>query len=210
MNKSLVSLSLNGVSIGDDGLRALALGLLHNTHLKSLDLSGNSAITASGLRSLEEYFESPSCALKELNLYRTNIGDEGAQALTASLRRNKSLSSLSFNERGITLIGWRSFLTLICDSSSPNGLYLSNHTLCQLGKTTRLSGSDGRDYVGLCLEINKIGYLAAKFKILCFFLDLDMVPLFQWNLKFLPLLKRWFEEFSTQNHEDETRIRNFD
>ena len=210
VNNSLVSLSLRGVSIGDDGLRALALGLTHNTHLKFLDLSGNSAITSLGLRSLEEYLGSPSCALKELNLYRINIGDEGAQALADSLRRNKSLSSLSFDERGITLIGWRSFLTLVCDSSSPNRLYLSNQTLCQLGRTTRLSGSDGKDYVGLCLEINKLGTLAAKIKILLFLPDLDMVPLLQWNLKFLPLLKHWLEVFSTRSHENEARICNFE
>ena len=217
VNQSLVSLSLQcsywvGVSIGDDGLRALALGLSRNSHLKSLDLSGNSAITSSGLRSLEEYFGSPSCALNKLMLYRINIGDEGAQALADALRRNKSLSSLSFDERGITSIGWRSFLTLICDSSSPNRLYLSNQTLCQLGETTRLSGSEVKDCVGICLEINELGTLAAKFKILRLFPDLDMVPLLQWNLKFLPLLKRWLEEFPTPNcpRKFELRIRKFE
>ena len=216
VNQTLVSLSLRNwfrgagrVRIGDVGLRALAHGLSRNSHLEFLDLSGHSAITPSGLRYLREYFGSQSCALKELKLCGINIGDEGAHALGYALYGNKSLSSLYFDERDITLIGWGSFLKLICDSTSPNRLYLSNHTLCHLGDSTRLSGSDVKDSVAIALEIHlcQRPRLVAKFKILCFIPDLDMVPLFQWNLKFLPLLKRWFEVVPWSNHESEAGMR---
>ena len=70
------------VSIGDDGLKALALGLSRNSHLKILDLSGNTAITATGLRSLKQYFQSPSCALETLTLYDINFGDGRKEAAT--------------------------------------------------------------------------------------------------------------------------------
>jgi hypothetical protein len=214
INKSLVSLSLqcewwDGVSIGDDVLRALARGLSHNSHLKTLDLSGNTAITASGLRSLEKYFRSPSCALKELNLFGINIGDMGAHALADVLAGNKSLSSLSFSEMGITWKGWRSFLKLICDLSSPNMLYLSNQTLRSLSGCSNPSGSDIRNSIASWLKINidcQTPNLAAKTKILQLFPDIDMVPLFRWNLKLLPLLKCWFNVIGESN-EFEASIR---
>ncbi len=107
MNKSLVNLSLrcsrNGVSIGDDGLRALSLGLSRNFTLQSLNLSGNTAITAAGLRSLQKYFRSPSCALENLTLTLTlneiNNCDEGALALSHALSRNKSVKKMYFGLR---------------------------------------------------------------------------------------------------------------
>ena len=213
-NNSLVSLSLQcwwgDVSIGDDGLRALARGLSHNSHLKTLDLSGNRAITTSGLRSLEKYLQSPSCALKELNLFGINIGDMGAHALADVLAGNKSLSSLSFSEMGMTLIGWKSFFKLICDLSSPNMLYLSNQTLCSLSGCSNSSGGDIRNSIASWLKINddcQTPILAAKTKILQLFPDIDMVPLFRWNLKLLPLLKCWFNVSGASN-EFEARIRN--
>ena len=217
INQSLVSLSLqcerDGGSIGDDGLRALALGLSHNSYLKSLDLSGHTAITASGLRSLEEYLQSPSCALEEFNLDLIDIGDKGAQALADALVGNKSLNNLHFDVRSITSRGWRSFLKLVCDSSSPNSLYLSNQTLCELGSYWNPSGSDVKNQISSCLKINndcrKSPRFAAKSKILHLFPDLDMIPLFQWNLKLLPLLKCWFR-VSSANKAFTARIRNIE
>ena len=214
VNKSLVSLSLQcgwgGVSIGDDGLRALARGLSHNSHLKTLDLSGNRAITTSGLRSLEEYFGSPSCALKQLKLFEINIGDKGACALADALGENKSLKTLHFDTSGITSKGWKSILKLICDSSSPNRLYLSNQTLCRLSGCSDPSGRNVKNLIASWLKTNnesRTPKLVAKCKILQIFPDLDMVPLFQWNLKLLPSLKTWFR-ISSSNKAFAATIRN--
>ena len=217
INESLVSLSLScffvGFSIGDDGLRALALGLSYNSQLESLDLSGNSAITVSGLRSLNQYFGSPLCALKRLNLSGIDISDDCAHALADALDGNKSLKTLYFSERGITSNGWNAFLKLVCDPSSPNRTYLSNQTLCHLGSIFSWASnpSSARSDIKNWLKVNndcQSPKLAAKFKILHCFPDLDMVPLFPWNLKLLPLLKHWFDETSSPNLNFETRIRN--
>ncbi|KAK1735903.1 leucine-rich repeat protein [Skeletonema marinoi] len=205
INTSLVTLSLscgeNGVSIGDDGLNALALGLSHNSHLKYLDLSGNRAITSVGLRSLKQYFQSPSCALEKLIIYSIDFGDEGAYALADdALGQNKSLKVLIFDERGITTKGWDAFLKLLCDSSSPNSIYLSNHTLRDLGGFG--DESEIRTSVLDWLKMNEdceTSNVAAKAKIMHFFADLDMVPLFQWKLKFLPLVKSWFDTVASPN-----------
>ena len=220
INKSLITMSLrcwenDDVSIGDDGLKALALGLSRNSHLKILDLSGNTAITATGLRSLKQYFQSPSCALETLTLYDINFGDEGACALTDALGRNKSVKSLHYDVRGITTKGWKAFLKLMCDSSSPNNIYLSHHTLREISGCHRYIHLPARSAIRRSilgwLKMNEecqTPNLAAKAKIMHFFPNLDMVPLFQWNLKFLPLVKSWFENTTSSNDEFAASIRN--
>ncbi|KAL7425823.1 hypothetical protein ACHAXM_000181 [Skeletonema potamos] len=205
INKSLVYLSLQSGSIGDDGLRALASGLSRNSTLHELDFSGNAALTAAGLHSLKRYFRSPSCALKTLFIFDINFGDEGAYALANALRQNKSLKRLRFHARGITSKGWQAFLNLICDKSSPNSLYLSNHTLIELGES--LSPTVVVNWLGIN-ERNRNRNFAARIKILYFFSDLDMEPLFQWNLKLIPLVKSWFQTMSSPDVDFEAVIRN--
>ncbi len=205
---------MNDVScISDDGLRALSIGLSRNTTLRKLNLSGNTVITASGLRSLEKYFRSPSCAMESLILNEINIGDEGAHALAHVLGRNKSVKRLYFGERGITLKGWTAFLELLCDTSSPNSIYLSNHTLQDLGFGFHHHHPwpDVQNSILDLLETNETSdtpNLAAKAKILHSFSDFDMVPLFQWNLKPLPLVKSWFDKVTSSNDEFAASIRN--
>jgi len=209
INTSLVSLSLmcgeNDISIGDDGLKALAVGLSHNSHLKQLNLSGNRAITSVGLRSLKQYLRSSLCALETLSVDFINFGDEGAYALADALGQNKSLKQLLFCDSDITSKGWEAYLKLICDTSSPNSIYLSNHTLCTLcnlgGRWHPHAGSSVRSSMATWLQINRTRNLAAKRKILYSFPDLEMVPLFQWNLKLLPLVKGWFETITSTNDE---------
>ena len=215
VNTSLVLLSLscgeNGISIGDDGLKALALGLSHNSHLKELNLSRNRAITSVGLRSLKQYFRSSLCALETLNFNFIDFADESAYALAYALGRNKSLKVLLFDERGITSKGWKVFLKLICDSSSPNRIYLSNHTLRELGVRYFHAESSVRASLAGWLEVNKdcqTPNLAAKAKIMHVFPDLDMVPLFQWKLKFLPLIKSWFDTVTSDDFALAASIRN--
>jgi len=214
INKSLVSLSLRceatGINIGDDGLGALAAGLSSNSTLRKLYLSGNTAITAAGLRSLNQYFQSPLCALETLSFYSINFGDEGVYALVDALDHNESLKELLFDDRVVSSRGWNAFLKVLCDTSSPNSIYLSNHTLCQL--CVRIH--DGRFVpadISLLLKLNKDSrtrIMAAKSKILCVFPDLDMVPLFKWNLKMLPLIKSWFDTIISSDDEYAASIRN--
>lgn len=204
INKSLLSLSLSavegGVSIGDDGLKALAEGLSRNSTLRALDLSGNRAITSTGLEHLKQYFEAPSCALETLSISRINFGDGCAFALADALTRNKSLKELlCFNQAnstatGITAAGWEAFSILLCDTSSANNIYLSNHNL-----QTIWYDWSWRANITPWLKVNEVSQsqsMTAKFKILRCFPDLSMVPLFQWNLKFLPLVKSWFQDIT--------------
>jgi hypothetical protein len=98
---------------------------------------------------------------------------------------------------------------LLCDKSSPNRLYLSNHTLIELGEW--FHDGSAPTIVGNWLGINKRSQnrnFAAKSKILHFFPDLDMVPLFQWDLKFIPLVNSWFRTISSSNVDFAAVIRN--
>jgi hypothetical protein len=153
------------------------------------------------------------CALETLNFNFIDFADESAYALAYALGQNKSVKSLRFGERGITTKGMKAFLKLICDSSSPNRIYLSNHTLRDISglRYTRARASSIRTSILGWLKMNKdcqTPNLAAKAKIMHFFPDLDMVPLFQWNLKFLPLVKSWFQKTTSSNEEFAASIRN--
>jgi len=189
----LQSLVLDNNSIDDRGLQALVEGMLNCCDLEIVKFSGNRSITAAGLRSLSTLFQSENCSLKELHLERMNIGDDGAAALAEGLVRNKSLNQLYFDVdvAGITEVGWSAFSKLLCDTSTINITYLSNHTLEWIG------GGAPEDVV-LYLEWN-VDFNeddSAIWKILRHFNDydaLDTESLFQWKLKFLPFLVTWFE-----------------
>jgi hypothetical protein len=183
---NLKTLDLDGNEIDDQGLQALAAGM-NNSALEFLYLSGN-LITAVGLRSLSTYFQSERCCLETLSLYWVNLGDAGVVALADGLIGNKSLTSLRFHphQSGITHDGWAAFSKLLCDPSSSNSTYHSNHIIKRIGENTPL---DIRQY----LELNGYPHPAIH-KILKSHPDLDMEPFFQWKLKLLPVVINWFRK----------------
>ena len=150
---------------------------------------------------------SESYQLRYLNLFDCemnvglNIGDDGAEVLARGLVGNKSLKRLCFDfeaDRGLA----SAFSTALCDTFSVNDTYLSNHTLHEL---EIWSGQDefgfhvwNRDDFPsdfrILLQLNKEHpQHAARCKILMRHAHLDMLPFFQWKLKFLPLALAWFE-----------------
>ncbi|KAK1733999.1 leucine-rich repeat protein, partial [Skeletonema marinoi] len=186
---NLTILDLDDNAIEDQGLEALAAGMT-NTKLEELYLSRN-LITGAGLRSMSEYFQSESCCLETLNLYRNVFGDEGAVALADGLMGNKSLTSLRFipDESGITDVGWAAFSRLLCDPSSINSTYHSNHNIERIGGPEMLSTPlDITQY----FELNVRPHPAIH-KILKSHPDLEMEPFFQWKLKLLPVVINWFQ-----------------
>jgi Ran GTPase-activating protein (RanGAP) involved in mRNA processing and transport len=196
-NKSLLTLSLCNASINDIGMRNLVAGLVSNTSLQALDISSNTSITAAGLSHFKQYFEAPTCSLQFLGIYSMNIGEEGALALVDALTHNKSLKELKMwrDISGITRTGWKAFSKLLCDDTSPNNAYLSNHTLHRIG----LDNDDFMNGVTPWLEVNKHSRspsMAGKIKVLRGFSDLNMTPLLQWDLKLFPFAKDWFQHIT--------------
>jgi hypothetical protein len=206
---NLTHLYLSGNAIDDEGLQALVPGLCNNNNLEQFIISDQ--ITAVGLRSLSPFLQSDSCSLRYLSA-GMSFGDEEATATADALTGNKSLQTLnltSTGNRNITETGWSAFSKLLCDTSSINNTYLSNHTLANLGVPTFNHGApiynhDNPLDVKDLLKMNAAAQnnnnrsreivlqCVVRWKILRSHPDLDMEPLFVLKLKFLPLVMNWF------------------
>ena len=192
--RSMRSLDLSRSSINDEGLQSFVEGMAYCCNLTLLNLSHNPSVTANGLASLSSLLE--HCSLCTLDLFGINIGDDEAAVLANGLIGNKSLTNLKFDvsNSGITARGWAAFSRLLCDTSSVNNTYLSNHTLVEVGEPAIYENAIPRD-IKQVLKLNKsLKQSAAISKILHSHPDIDVTPLFQWEMKCLPLVVAWFEK----------------
>jgi Ran GTPase-activating protein (RanGAP) involved in mRNA processing and transport len=195
-NISMKNFYIHNNSISDRGLQALVEGLDNCVNLTNLIISGNGSITASGLRSLSTLLQSESCSLVNICLEGIPFYDEGAAALADALKGNKSMKELYFDSSGVTSVGWKAFSKLLCDTSSVNTTYLSNHSLVQLERWSNghTPGGIPPYDVKALLDSNKLpSKHVAIHKILKSHSDFDIEPFFEWKLKLLPHVVSWFE-----------------
>ncbi|EJK51647.1 hypothetical protein THAOC_29163 [Thalassiosira oceanica] len=156
-----------------------------------LNILGNT-LCSGGTQVIAASLANPECRLEYLYLSQCNIGDEGAATLADSLRNNQRLTRMSLRGNNITARGWNAFSSILCDTSSINATYNSNHTLQDLG-----------DYripedVKLLLSLNEgenKSRVAAN-KILQVHHHLDMRPLFGRELGLLPYVVAWLDHFA--------------
>jgi hypothetical protein len=188
---NLKDLSLSENSIDDEGLESLVLGVTGCSNLTKLRLVENRQISTRGLVSLSTLFQSKYIGLEHVSLSGIRIDDDGAKALADGLVGNKSLKALHFSSASVTSSGWSSFSRLLCDTSSVNNTYLSNHKLEQLESFWNASTPPE---IVQYLRINRRREHVAIYKILMSHSDFNMEPLFRWKLKFLPLIVAWFDE----------------
>ncbi|KAK1733364.1 leucine-rich repeat protein [Skeletonema marinoi] len=192
---NLKELDLFECGINDDGLQAFAEGVANNC--EELRLSINDSITATGLSHLSRVLLSARCRLQRLSLNGMDFGDDGAKALGVGLAGNQSLRCLHFDnaDTNLTVRGWSAFSTVLCDTSSINNTYLSNHYVGELY-------DDYEDDDDIIDESRVLVYsrlneqhpqYAAKCKILMSHPHLDMKTFLRCDLKFLPLAIAWFE-----------------
>ena len=175
----LSELYLADNAVGDEGIELLAPALAKSTSLKVLCLSRN-GISPKGIQALSSVLQSSSSNLEKLILRDDLFGDDGAKIFASSLANNVSLKALDLGF--ITDEGWKQFTHLLCDSSSVNKTYLSNHTLKSI--VTLLL-----NYNGEC-DKKKV---AVK-KIIKTHKDISMQPFFEWDLKILPIAVEWFNK----------------
>jgi Ran GTPase-activating protein (RanGAP) involved in mRNA processing and transport len=205
---TLTELRFYDCGINDRGLRALAKGAVN--HCKLIDLKWNTDITTRGLKYLSKRLQSGSCRLERLIL--TCVTNDHAEVLARGLAGNKTLKCLQLFGNGdniaITPAGWLTLIKELCDTSSINNIYNSNHTVYELWEDHKNYGFwDYLDYdydmelgglardLALYLRLNeKYPQHAARCKILVNHKHLDMTPLLrQLELKCLPLVIGWFE-----------------
>ncbi|EJK47020.1 hypothetical protein THAOC_34287, partial [Thalassiosira oceanica] len=214
--KQVQSLNLSNNRISDNGLDVLiqrlpasvdALYLKRNDitlarhvlllRFRVLNIEGN-RLCPGGTGVIAASLANPECRLESLILFSCNIGDEGTATLAESMRNNQRLTRMSLGVRSnITERGWNAFSPILCDASSINATYNSNHTLQDLG-IYRIPEDVIPQDVRLMLDLNqgknKSGVAASK--ILQAHRHLDMRPLFGRGLGLLPYVVAWLEQFA--------------
>ena len=196
--KQLRTLNLCRNNIDDEGVEVLVHVLSSCNQLQEMNLSWNRSITKRGWKKVSTLLEMPDSNLEEIDLSRNNINDEGALIFVNSLRSNCKLKILDLADNdGITVDGWMHFSKLLCDTSSVNNTYLSNHTLEGVGNRRRLMRDAG---VRSNLTLNRSSEdkgLIAMIKILQHHEHFNLQPFFEWEFKVLPLLIGWLKKAST-------------
>ena len=92
----------------------------------------------------------------------------------------------------ITNVGWQAFSKVLCDTSSVNVTFLSNHTLYYLRYANEIRAMQPLLDLNRRDDKNEV----AMIKILQHHDDFDMLPFFEWEFKCLPLVLNWLERAS--------------
>ena len=135
--------------------------------------------------------EHPNSNLETLSLRYSNTGNAGAITFANAMARNRKLKTLNLFNNGVTTEGWSSFSKILCDTSSINKTFLSNHTLESLGWSPNIP-TDVASSLALN-ESNEDKMQVAMEKILKHHQHFDMELFFQWDLKVLPIAINWFD-----------------
>jgi len=186
--------------------------------LQCLDLSWNmlSANGVNGYQALATLLEDPARHLEELYLKGSGLRDGVLPSFAAALTTNRTLRTLDLGDNSINAAGWTLFSDVLCDTSSINNTYNSNHTLRQLvtaeegtinGETTFHLRDTLPEIIEqyLILNQNDDRKKVAAMKIMQYQRhNISMLPFFEWELKCLPIAVHWFDEAPRSIQEIET------
>ena len=169
------------------------------TSLEQLYLYEN-RIGNSGCHALATLLGDPNTKLHYLDLDNNRIDTEGSTVIANSLANNTKLEALylSINPFDSSAVG--TFCRVLCNTSSVNYTYRSNHTLVELRLSDEQQGQHA-DHLSSIMRLNRgenKSHVAIR-KILKYHPNIDMEPLFEWDaegeqtLKALPFVIDWFE-----------------
>ena len=137
-------------------------------------------------------------AVYNLSLRTNQIGNEGATAIANSLSNNTKLEQLYLDGNPFDPSAVGIFCRVLCDTSSVNDTYLSNHTLEELVLSDEQHGQHANHLALLDLNNGTNKSRVAINKILKCHPNIDLGPLFEWDaegeqtLKALPFVIDWF------------------
>lgn len=190
-----LGLSGNKIDDVDEGILALVPALKSCSHLEILRLDYNTFITAKGWQHLASILEAPNSSLTTLSIQSNFINDEALAFFTNALINNETLVKLNLNGNQVTSKGREPFIKLLCDTSSVNSTFVSNHTLNSIGSF--VVNTDQINTIASLLHLNgKVvdnKKQVAMIKILQHHNEFDMSPFYGWEFKVLPLMIDWFE-----------------
>ncbi|KAL9185880.1 hypothetical protein ACHAXT_003657 [Thalassiosira profunda] len=155
---NLEKLSLIDNEINDYGVAALRGAIENGSSLRVLDLSHNPGISIRGYKSIACMMKSSTSNLTRLKLLWNNVDDERANILASALGNGCTLSVLVLvaddaddaddqfiarqlgidaRDNVITRRGWWAFAKALCDTTSIDATYESNHTLTGLTRVPK-------------------------------------------------------------------------
>jgi len=165
-----------------------------NNNLRSIRLTKN-PIGSRGCSHLAEVLRGPGTKLVELSLSDCHLNDNSIKILTKAIKNNKVLRHLLIDRNpDITRIGYSRLSKLLCNKSSVNATYDSNHTIkciASANQRVRITRNFRKSLVLNGSSSNKSS--VAMNKILRCHEHLSMEPFFEWDLKVLPLAIHWLE-----------------
>ena len=181
--------------VADEELEALAPSLENMSQLKSLCLLRNPLITARGYQVLLTLLRSPASSLENLDISDNNAGDAVAIMFANALASNCKLQTLKLDRNNLTTRGLTPFSQLLCDTTSIEATFLSNHTLTSLGFLGAQRTLPDQESRLALLHLNRYADKKeiARIKILRHHPVLDLPPALEWGFKVLPLAVDWLE-----------------
>lgn len=139
---SSFQIDLKNSFLSAQDVKAIAISLVKDHRISSLDISGNE-IGAIGVMYIGEMMVENSCII-ELNLSGTIPGKDGLQALAELLKNNKSLQILRLEENRIQHTEMQYIIDIIQNVPSLQELYLGHNAL----------GFEGGNMLAKILETN--------------------------------------------------------
>ena len=170
-----------------------------HTSMEILELLSN-RIGSEGCEAIATLLKDQNCNLRRIDLTNNRINIEGATTLANSLIDNTTLREFRLWNNPVPYPSVKElFSELLCDKSSINNTYSSNHTLEMLYAPHyhQYKNDNLTKLLKMNQDANK-SHVAIR-KILTFHPHIDMEPFFEWdmegerNLKALPYIISWFE-----------------
>jgi len=139
---SLSTLYLDDNSINDLGLTALSHTFANNSTLQHIYLRRNMAITTVGWQALATLARNPNSGIQGIDISDNNdFDDEALLAWVNALSISKNtMRSLIIPHEGITSRGWLALENLVCNKTTIDTLYDSNHTLAYIAQANDGTG----------------------------------------------------------------------
>ena len=191
----LQELDLNGNNLDDEDVTYLASSLSNNCVLSSLTLCCNGGVTA--WRAFSVVLQNPNSALEKIDLGYSSIGNDILVSFANSLVHNNKLKELflDFSVEGVPITEWDALTNVLCNKSSINATFSSNHTLqCVVDPDITGEARLPPDLVTL-LQLNRESAPteAARRKVLKvhFSTNFNMQPFNNMDLKVLPHAIAW-------------------
>ena len=209
---NLKDIKLSGCNITDDQLLLMVNAIKDHTLLEKLCLGGN-RIGNAGCQALGTLLSDPSPALHTLLLCSNLIDNKGAAILANSLANNTRLQKLYLEGNEVDSKVENVFSKLVCDKSSVNSVYSSNHTLKDIQLSFERIGAKLASLLRMNRGTNK-SHVAIK-KILQCYPSIDMEPLFEWDaegeqtLKALPYVIAWLHRAREALHGDASSVSDY-